>query len=86
MFLHLILFTVGAGGVHSPRQTPSGSSSGSEGAEGAMPPFPHSPVKISHKKDGRRRQPYRFHVSPPPPTRPLDPLLGRHPLDSHPPR
>ena len=65
MFLHLILFTVGAGGVHSPRQIPSGSSSGSEGAEGAMPP--HSPVKISHKKDGRRRQPYRFHVSRPPP-------------------
>ena len=29
------------------------------------------PVKISHKKDGRRRRPYRFRVS-----RPL-PLPGR---------
>ena len=51
------------------------------GAEGAMPP--PRPVKISHKKDGRQRWPYRFHVSRPPSTRPLDPLLpggGSRPL------
>ena len=37
---------------------------------------PPGPVKIGHKKDGRRRQLHRFHVSRPPPlTRPLDPLL-----------
>ena len=24
-------------------------------------------MKISHRKDGRRRQPHRFHVSRPPP-------------------
>ena len=34
------------------------------GPRGAMPP---GPVKISHKKDGCRRQPHRFHVSRPPP-------------------
>ena len=34
--------------------------------EGAC--LPHSPVKISHKKDGCWRQPYRFHVSCPLPT------------------
>ena len=28
---------------------------------------PPSPVQISHKKDGRQRWPYRFHVSWPPP-------------------
>ena len=45
------------------------------GGEGAMAP-PPGPVKIGHKKDGRQRQPHRFHVSRPPPlTRPLDPLL-----------
>ena len=44
------------------------------GVEGAMPPSP-SPVQISHKKDGRQRRPHRFHVSSPPPTRPLDPIL-----------
>ena len=32
-------------------------------------------MKISHKKDGHRRQPHRFHVYRPPLTRPLDPLL-----------
>ena len=38
---------------------------------------PPSPVQISHKKDGRQRRPHRkrFHVSWPPPTRPLDPML-----------
>ena len=35
------------------------------GAEGAM--APPSPVRIGHKKDGRRRWPHRFHVSRPPP-------------------
>ena len=35
---------------------------------------PQGPVKISHEKDGHRRQPHRFHVSYPV-TRPLDPLL-----------
>ena len=45
------------------------------GTEGAMAPNP-SPVKISHKKDGRQRQPHRFHVSCPPLTRLLDLLLG----------
>ena len=35
------------------------------GAEGAM--APPRPVKIGHKKDGRRRWPHRFHVSRPPP-------------------
>ena len=48
-------------------------SSASGGGEGSMPP--PSPVKISHKKDGRRIQPHRFHVFRPPPTRLLDPLL-----------
>ena len=28
---------------------------------------PPSPVKTGHKKDGRQRQPHRFHVSRPPP-------------------
>ena len=36
---------------------------------------PPGPVKIGHKKDGHRRRPHRFHVSRPPLTRPLDPLL-----------
>ena len=50
------------------------SSSGSRGgAEGAM--APPGPVKIGHKKDGHQRRPHRFHVSRPPLTRPLDPLL-----------
>ena len=46
------------------------------GGEGAMTPA--GPVKISHKKDGRQRRPHRFRVSrsPPPLTRPLDPLLS----------
>ena len=49
-------------------------SSGSRGGpRGPWPP--PGPVKIGHKKDGRRRQPHRFHVSRPPLTRPLDPLL-----------
>ena len=40
---------------------------------------PPSPVEISHKKDGRQRWPYRFHVSwPPPPTRPLDSMLANN--------
>ena len=43
------------------------------GAEGAMPP-PPSPVQISHKKDGRQRQPHGFHVSCPP--SPLYPATG----------
>ena len=33
---------------------------------GARGPCPPSPVKISHKKDGHRIRPHRFHVSPPP--------------------
>ena len=37
---------------------------------------PPSPVQTSHKKDGRQRQPHRFHVYWPPLTRPLDPMLG----------
>ena len=37
---------------------------------------PPGPVKIGHKKDGRRRRLHRFHVSWPPLTRPLDPLLS----------
>ena len=44
-----------------------------EGAKGAM--APPGPVKIGHKKDGRQRRPHRFHVSRPPLTRLLDPLL-----------
>ena len=49
-------------------------SSGSRGGpRGPWPP--PGPVKIGHKKDGRRRRPHRFHVSRPPLTRPLDPLL-----------
>ena len=36
---------------------------------------PPGPVKVGHKKDGRRRRPHRFHVSRPPLTRLLDPLL-----------
>ena len=45
------------------------------GREGHAPP--PGPVKISHKKDGRQRQPHRFHVSRPPPhfTRLLETLL-----------
>ena len=39
---------------------------------GAM--LPPVPVKISHKKDGCRRWPHRFHISCPP-TCPLDRLL-----------
>ena len=38
------------------------------GGKGTMSPCP---VKISHKKDGHRRRPHRFHVSPPPPTYPV---------------
>ena len=38
------------------------------GGQGAISP---GPVKINHKKDGRRRRLHRFHVSWPPP------LLGR---------
>ena len=34
------------------------------GGEGAM--APSGPVKISHKKNGCRRRPHRFHVSRPP--------------------
>ena len=40
----------------------------------AMPP---RRVKISHKKDGHQRRPHRFHVSRPPLTWPLDPVLGK---------
>ena len=36
---------------------------------------PPGPVKIGHKKDGCQRWLHRFHVSRPPLTRPLDPLL-----------
>ena len=39
-------------------------SSGSRGTRGSCPP--PGPVKISHKKDGRRRRVHRFHVSRPP--------------------
>ena len=35
---------------------------GSRGCHG-----PPSPVRVSHKKDGHQRRPYRFHVSRPPP-------------------
>ena len=45
---------------------------------GPRGPWPPSPVETSHKKDGRQRQPHRFHVSWPPPTRPLDPMLAAH--------
>ena len=49
-------------------------SSGSGGGpRGPWPP--PGPVKIGHKKDGRQRRLHRFHVSRPPLTRPLDPLL-----------
>ena len=37
---------------------------------GPSGPWPPSPVKISHKKDGRQRWPHRFHVSWPPPPLP----------------
>ena len=47
--------TVATFGIHN--------SSGSRGARGPCPP---GPVKISHKKDGRRRRPHRFPVSRPP--------------------
>ena len=46
-------------------QTQTDSSSGSRGVPRG--PWPPSPVQISHKKDGRQRQPHRFHVSWPPP-------------------
>ena len=36
---------------------------------------PPGPVKIGHKKDGCQSRSHRFHVSRPPLTRPLDPLL-----------
>ena len=39
------------------------------------PPGPGKNKKECHKKDGRRRQLYRFHVSWTPLTRPLDPIL-----------
>ena len=48
-------------------------SSGSRGGRGGH--GPPGPVKIGHKKDGCRRQPHRFHVSWPPLTQLLDPLL-----------
>ena len=48
---------------------------GGGGRGGRGPP---GPVKISHKKDGRRRRPHRFHVSWPPLTWLLDLLLIRH--------
>ena len=44
------------------------------GPRGPWPP--PGPVKIGHKKDGCRRRLHRFHVSRPPLTRPLDPLLN----------
>ena len=44
------------------------------GLRGPWPP--PGLVKIGHKKDGRQRQPHRFHVSRLPLTRPLDPLLN----------
>ena len=50
-------------------------SSGSRGAKGAM--APPGPVKIGHKKDGCQRRPHRFHVSWPPLTQLLDPLLSQ---------
>ena len=42
-------------------------SSGSRGGGPRGPWPPPGPVKIGHKKDGRRRRPHRFHVSRPPP-------------------
>ena len=51
------------------------SSGSKEGGRGGHAPSP-GPVKITHKKDGHQRRLHRFHVSaPPPPIRPLDPLL-----------
>ena len=47
------------------------------GRGGHAPSPPPGPVKINHKKDGRLRQPYRFHVSLPTSTMPLDPLLAK---------
>ena len=57
------------------------SSGSGGGAEGAM--APPSPVKISHKKDGHWRRPHRFHVSQPPLTQPLDPLLALQVVSQH---
>ena len=36
------------------------------GARGRHAPSPAGHVKISHKKDGLQRRPYRFHVIQPP--------------------
>ena len=47
-----------------------------------MAPLP-GPVKIGHKKDGRQRRSHKFHVSRPPLTRPLDPLLQNGVLFIH---
>ena len=43
------------------RDKPVADPGGGRGGHG-----PPGPVKISHKKDGHRRRPYRFHVSRPP--------------------
>ena len=45
-------------------------SSGSGGGRRGGHAPPPGPVKVSHKKDGHRRQPHRFHVSHPPPLYP----------------
>ena len=53
------------------------SRSGGGGGRGGHIPDP-GPVKISHKKDGHQRRPHRIHVSRPPLTRPLDPILNAY--------
>ena len=50
-------------------------SSGSRGRGGHAPP--PRPCKNVIKEDGHQRRPYRFHVSRPPLTWPLDPVLGK---------
>ena len=52
------LMATAAGGTHPTAVADPG---------GPRGPWPPGPVKISHKKDGRQRRPYRFHVSRPPP-------------------
>ena len=44
------------------------------GPRGPWPP--PGPVKIGHKKDGRQRQPHRFHVSRPPPYPAIGSAIG----------
>ena len=48
---------------------------GERGDHAPSPSGPGKNKKESHKKDGRRRQLHRFHVSWTPLTRSLDPIL-----------